>query len=341
MENSKTESAPTNIILSTLWTNKAREEGILCICKQSQLPPVIFDNTIHFVFWDDTKLPTRIRNSNSSVRESIRSYNIPNCQWSTPNNIPIKKYTSKQCVFSIFFYSGKITLLATADQEKDMALSKQKQYNVALYSIEYENNAFAWTKVPDSDVSLSKEAINPNNCIATQHENTVVVLSLPYPSSNINIHTYSEVDHWKQTSLGLSQSDMSYASNITLELQSCAILNDHVYYSLACGDKVRIYKTNVKQKDVNNIISELDQQISQCFLSAFSGHILTLCMYGKERMEVQTLEPSEQLKEKFTYWFLSSVKIVAIKPITIKDMAIIYHDSTLKQCYLQILKTSS
>lgn len=299
---------------------------------------------VHFVFWEATGVTSRIRDPKSTVRESIRSYNLINAQWKSTSKA-IAKYTSKQCVCSIFCYSGKITLLATADEKSSPGI--ENVYNLALFNLDDgAAKILTWTKILNSDVCLSKETVNPNNCIATQHKNKVIVLSISNQSFDINFHTFNDKDHWKLTKLHLSlfQSDISHASNAILQLQSCTILNNDIYYSLAYGDKIQIYKTDVIKMDLNNIVSILKQRISQCFLSVFNGHVLTLCLYEKNCLEVKALHDSAPLKGNFAYTFLSPVKLVAIEPFTGKhnnDMAVVYHDLIANQCFLQIWTTAN
>lgn len=254
--------------LSTMWKT-IEPVTIPYTCKQYQLAPVIYGNMIHVVFCEDRI--TRIRNS--PVRETISSYNMVNSQWSISKE-PITKYTSKQCVYSIFCYLEKITLLG-GEQEK--AKPSGSKRNVALYYLEHKANTVTWEKIPKSDYSLDSKTINPNNCIATQHEDKkMIVISLSDQSPNINFHVFDGIDSWKPTTLHLSQSDDRYASNIILQLQSCAVLNNNLYYSLKYGDVIKIYKIDTIKMDLNNIILVLDSNVFCLYLVKI--FLLFVCM---------------------------------------------------------------
>ena len=99
-----------------------------CTCKQSQVPPVIYGNMIHFVTWDDTGL-TRMRSATGTIRESIRSYDIAKSCWFGSTKA-IGKFSSRQCVYCVFWYSGKITLLADKTKSPDGLTI----HNLALYT---------------------------------------------------------------------------------------------------------------------------------------------------------------------------------------------------------------
>ena len=318
------------IDLSSKWEVKATVIT-QCTCKRSQVPPVIYGNMIYFVAWDDTGLG-RMRSATGTIRENIKSYDIAKSCW-FGNTKHIGKFSSRQCVYCVLWYLGKITLLA--DKRKDTKSSEGLTiHNLALYNLNHTAEMPSWKEIPKSDISLSKEKIDPNNCIATQYENKITVIT--YSCSIISFHTFDSNTLW-ESKMG--------PSNLDIQLQSCVMLNNRIYYSLKYGDQIQIYQNEVTKTYQNNSILTLDHDVIQCFLSASSGHILLFCLHdhGKTKAYVEVEALDSKMSGKFTYTFSSATTLVAVETFTARgktEMIMVYHDSSDNRCYIKTWKTA-
>ena len=330
-----------DIDLSGKWEVKATVET-QCTCKHSQVPPVICGNMMHFVSWVDAG-STRMRSATGIIRENFRSYDIAKSCW-LGSTKPIGKFSSRQCIYCVLWYSGKITLLADKAKDTKSPGSPETIHNLALFNLNHNAEMPSWKEIPKSDNSLSNKFIDPNNCIGAQYEDKVIVITYSSQSSSINFHIFDGNTLWKSISQPLSQSKLP--SNIDVHLQSCVILNSKIYYSLKYGDQIQIYQSEVTQIDQNNSILTLDRDTTQCFLSVLSGHILLFCLHGhgktKSYVEVKAL--NSKLSGKFTYTFSSATTLVAVEAFTAKgkaEMIMVYHDSSDNQCYIRTWKLTA
>ena len=327
------------IDLSSKWEVKATVIT-QCTCKRSQVPPVIYGNMIHFVAWDDTGLG-RIRSATGIIRENIRSYDIAKSCW-FGNTKHIGKFSSRQCVYCVFWYFVKITLLADKRKDTKSPEGLVTLHNLALYNLNHTAEMPSWKEIPKSDISLSKKVIDPNNCIATQYENKIIVIT--YSCNSITFHTYDSNTLCESSSLPLFQSKMM-PSNLDIQLQSCVMLNNRIYYSLKYGDQIQIYRSEVTKTYQNNSILTLDYDVIQCVLSASSGHILFFCLHdhGKTKAYVEVEAMDSKMSGKFTYTFSSGTTLVAVETFTARgktEMIMVYHDSSDNQCYIKTWKTA-
>lgn len=328
---------PPDIDLSDRWEVKATVET-QCTCKPSQVPPVFHDNMMHFVAWDDTGL-TRMRNATGTIRENFRSYDIAKSCWFGCTK-PIGKFSSRQCIYCVFWYSEKITLLADKGKDTKPPGGLETIHNLALYSLNHDAEMPSWKEIPKSDISLSNKSIDPNNCISTQHEDKVIVITYSSQSSSINFHIFDSNTPWKSISQPLSQSKLP--SNIDVQLQSCVILNGKIYYSLKYGDQIRIYQSKVAQMDQSSNTLTLDCDITQCFLAVFSKHIFMFCLHchGKTKTYIEVEALDFKRSGKFTHTFSSAITLVAVAVKSKTEMIMVYHDSSDNQCYIKTWKTA-
>ena len=320
--------------LSGKWEIQTMVETT-CTCKQSQVPPIINGNMIHFVTWNDAGIT---RKRIGVVRENIRSYDIAKSSWDGKTK-PIGKFSSRQCIYCMLWYSEQITLLA--NKVKDIKPSES--HSLALYGLNHNAEMPSWKEVPNSDISLSSKQIDPDNCIGTQHEHELIVISYSSKSNSINFHIFSNTTSWKSTSVPLSQSKLPYASNIIVQLQSSVISNNKIYYSLKYGDQIQIYQSELTQIDQNNNILKLtlENEITQCLLSAFNEKILLFCMYNNSKSFVEVEALDSKSLGKFTSTFSSTTSLVAVETFTIKgetDMIMVCHNSSDDHCYIKTWK---
>ena len=320
--------------LSAKWEIQTMVET-QCTCKQSQVPPIINGNMMHFVTWDDAGIT---RKRTSVVRENIRSYNIAKSSWDGKTK-PIGKFSSRQCIYCMLWYSEQITMLAN----KMIDVKLPESHSLALYGLNHNAEMPSWKEIPNSDICLSSEQIDPNNCIGTQYEHKLIVISYSSKSFSINFHIFDSTTSWKSTSVPISQSKLPYASNIIVRLQSSAVFNNKIYYSLKYGDQIQIYQSDLTQIDQNNNILQLtlDHEITQCLLSAFNEKILLFCLHNncKSFVEVEALD-SKSLG-KFTSTFSSTTTLVAVETFTIKgktDMIMVCHNSSDEHCCIKTWK---
>ena len=218
------------------------------------------------------------------------------------------KFSSRKSVCSILMYNGKVTLLADKESEKN-----------ALYFLDDSSDLPSWKEVLYSDISGT---INPNNCLTEQYKEKLIIITHLHPSARLQLYVYSPTSDntdkcWKSVSLALLQSDMP--SNATFQLQSCAVVSDHIYYSLKYGNQIEIYKTNLTVLNKAVLVSSLQPSINQCFFSVLHGHVITFCKKNDKKasvVEVGPLQDIKALQGKYSYKFSSLITLVAVKHIS-------------------------